>query len=93
MGFKPIQKTKLSNLDSEEFIDIKQYGSTEKNRQCPLRFWNNPNVLKIVKLSVKKDIRPSYLKLIRVANETIFKGKLLQHPDLFPKPSKGRVRN
>ena len=48
----------------------------------PLKMWNK-TVLRTTQLSLERDIRPAYVKMIKVANEQIFDGKLSGDPQLF----------
>ena len=48
----------------------------------PLKMWNK-TVLRTTQLSMERDIKPSYVKMLNVANEQIFGGKLSDDPRLF----------
>ena len=40
-------------------------------------------MLRTTQLSLERDIKPAYVKMIKVANEQIFDGKLSGDPQLF----------
>ena len=48
----------------------------------PLKMWNK-TVLRTTQLSLERDIRPAYVKMLKAANEQIFEGKLTGDPRLF----------
>lgn len=91
LGITPLtDDPKLNSLFFENNINIEMAGVPQLLQKIPypLKMWNQ-TVLRTTQLSMEDDIRPAYTKMLKVANELIFCGKLSQDPRLFLEPEGG----
>ena len=83
-GIKTIEELTLKSLFFESVIYVEVAGThiEESDVRCPVRMWN-ASVERLTLVKKSKDVVPCYKQLVKIINDTLYKGKLAKDPMLF----------
>lgn len=80
-----MQDLNLKSLFFENVINIEMDGVRQKfkNENCPLKMWNKV-VRRTTEMTIKGDLRPAYIQMCTIVDQSELNGQLSAYPDLFP---------